>query len=250
MTKFRVTSKSASRTPLYAACTYDLDDSIAVLLKKLDELDLAENTLVVFTSDNGGADGMSQEPLRGNKGCYYEGGIRVPMIARWPGHIEPGSTCATPVINVDLYPTFLSLAGSEPVADSPLDGESLLPLLGETGQLEREAVFWHFPGYLDRPVDRGRDKVFRTRPVTVIRKGDWKLHLYHEEWILDGGRDALAENSAVELYNITKDIGERVDLANEQTAVRDELLGDLLAWMEATNAQFATHRNERTQLND
>ena len=86
---------------------------------------------------------------------------------------------------------------------------------------------------------RGRDPVFRTRPVSVIRKGDWKLHLYHEEWLLDGGSAAVATNHALELYNLAADIGERTDLAQKETAKRDELLGDLLAWLEKTNAPLA-----------
>jgi arylsulfatase A-like enzyme len=101
-------------------------------------------------------------------------------------------------------------------------------------------LFWHFPGYLDKPVNRGRDPVFRTRPVSVIRKGDWKLHLYHEEWLLDGGKDALSTNKAVELYHLERDPGERTDLANAETAKRDELLGDLLAWMDKTKAPLPT----------
>jgi arylsulfatase A-like enzyme len=130
----------------------------------------------------------------------------------------------------------------KPLQDNELDGESLVPLFKGSGKLHREAIFWHFPGYLDSPVNRGRDKVFRTRPVTVIRKGDWKLHLYHEEWILDGGREKLATNRAVELYNLAADIGERNDLASSNTAKRDELLGDLLKWMDATKASLPTAR--------
>jgi len=231
------------KNALYAACLYDLDDAVGVLLKKLDELKLADNTLVIFTSDNGGTQQSSQEPLRGNKGCYYEGGIREPFIARWPGVIKPGSTCDIPVINVDLYPTFLAAAGAEVPRGKVLDGESLVPLFRGEKKLKREAIFWHFPGYLDNPVIRGRDPVLRTRPVSVIRKGDWKLHLYLEEWQLDGGKDKLATNKAVELYNLTDDIGERKDLANTNTAKRDELLGDLLKWHEATKAPLPTEKN-------
>ena len=141
----------------------------------------------------------SQEPLRGNKGCYYEGGIREPFIVRWPGVVEPGSVCDVPVINVDLFPTFLDAAGAPVPAGKVLDGESLLPLLKGEGELQRQAIFWHFPGYLDRPVIRGRPldvrTGFRTRPVSVIRKGDWKLHLFHEEWQLDGGREQARNQS-------------------------------------------------------
>lgn len=233
--------------PLYAACTFDLDDGVGLLLRKLEDLDLAKNTLVVFTSDNGGTQQSSQEPLRGNKGSYYEGGVREPFIVRWPGVTKPGSKCDVPVINVDLYPTFLAAAGAPVPAGKVLDGESLLPLLRGDGALERQAIFWHFPGYLDNPVIRGRDldvrTGFRTRPVSVIHKGDWKLHLFHEEWRLDGGRAAIASNRAVELYNLGEDIGERNDLAGSNPAKRDELLDDLLAWIGSSGALVPTEPN-------
>lgn len=141
-----------------------------------------------------------------------------------------------PVINLDLYPTFVRAAGGTPAAD--LDGEDLLPLFTGAADLKRPAIFWHFPVYLDKPVPRGRDPLFRTRPVSVIRQGDWKLHLYHEEWLLDGGRDRLATNRAVELYHLAGDIGERTVLAHTETAKRDELLASLLAWMEKSHAPF------------
>jgi arylsulfatase A-like enzyme len=239
--KFKAKKPGAQHhDPLYAACTYDLDDGIGILLKKLADLGLEENTLVVFTSDNGGTQQSSQEPLRGNKGCYYEGGIREPFIVRWPGVTKPGSRCDVPVINVDLYPTFLAAAGAPVPAGKTLDGESLLPLLKGEGPLKRQSIFWHFPGYLNNPVIRGRELDvrigFRSRPVTVIHKGDWKLHLFHEEWQLDGGRAKLAENHAVELYNLKDDLGERNDLANKETAKRDELLDELLAWHKSVGA--------------
>jgi arylsulfatase A-like enzyme len=235
--------KATNGNALYAGCIYDLDASVKQLMDKLDELNLAKNTLVIFTSDNGGTNQSPQEPLRGNKGGYYEGGIREPFIAVWPGVIPPGSVCDVPIHNVDLYPTFLDVAGATPSKETPLDGESLLPLLKGGKALQREAIFWHFPGYLDRPVIRGRDPEFRTRPVSVIRKGDWKLHLYHEEWQLEGGREKLATNNAVELYNLATDIGERTNLANTNTKKRDELLGDLLKWFETTKAPLPTEPN-------
>ena len=187
----------------YAACLYDLDAGVGALLDKLQSLGIAENTLVILTSDNGGTQQSSQEPLRGNKGGYYEGGIREPFIAFWPGVIAPGTTCDVPVINVDLFPTFLAAAGVQPPEGKRLDGEDLMPLLKGSGSLKRDSVFWHFPGYLDGPVIRGRDEDirlgFRTRPVSVIRKGDWKLHLFHEEWQLDGGRENAVGSGAIEL---------------------------------------------------
>jgi len=248
LAKFKAKQPGAQHSDaLYAACTYDLDDGIGILLKKLADLGLEQNTLVVFTSDNGGTQRSSQEPLRGNKGSYYEGGIREPFIVRWPGVAKPASRCNVPVINVDLYPTFLAAVGASVPEGKTLDGESLLPLLKGTGALTRQSLFWHFPGYLDQPVIRGREldvrTGFRSRPVTVIHKGDWKLHLFHEEWQLDGGRAKLAENHAVELYNLKDDIGERNDLANKNTARRDELLDELLAWHQAVNAPLPNQPN-------
>jgi arylsulfatase A-like enzyme len=220
--------------PGLAACLHELDTGIGTVLEKLRTLGLERNTLVIFTSDNGGTH-VSNEPLRGKKGGYYEGGIRVPMIVRWPGVVAAGQTCDVPVVNLDFYPTFLAVARA-PAPSSPLDGESLLPLLHQTGALRRDAVFWHFPGYLDGPVPRGRDPVFRTRPVSVIRKGDWKLHLFHEEWLLDGKRGRIATNRSVELYHITDDPGERTDLASSHPSQRDELLDELTSWIKSVPA--------------
>jgi arylsulfatase A-like enzyme len=228
------------RDPLYAACLYDLDASVGQLLRRLDELGLADNTLVVFTSDNGGTQRSSQEPLRGNKGGYYEGGIREPFLVRWPGVTAPGSRCDVPVINVDLFPTFLAAAGAPVPAGKILDGESLLPLLRGEKPSAAPRSSGTSPGYLNDPVIRGREldvrTGFRTRPVSVIRQGDWKLHLFHEEWQLDGGRARLATNGAVELYHLGNDMGEHTNLATREPAKRDELLDALLAWMKSTNA--------------
>jgi arylsulfatase A-like enzyme len=254
LAKFEAKASAAKQgDPMYAACTYDLDAGVGLLLAKLKELGLEENTMVVFTSDNGGTGRNLQEPLRGAKGCYYEGGIREPFLVRWPGVTKPGSRSDVPVINVDLFPTFLAAAGA-PVPDGKvLDGESLLPLLKGEGALTRPAIFWHFPGYLDGPVNRGREldarTGFRTRPVTVIRKGDWKLHLYHEEWKLDGGRESLATNNAVELYNIAKDIGEQNNLANTETTKRDELVNDVTAWWKSTGALVPQKTNPNYDKN-
>jgi arylsulfatase A-like enzyme len=236
-------ARAAGVPPIYMGCTVDLDDSLGTLLAKLKELGLEQNTLLVFMSDNGATPQSSQEPLRGAKGALYEGGIRVPLIVRWPGEVKAGSKCDVPVINEDLYPTFLAAAGAPAPAGAQLDGESLLPLLRSQGALHRTAIYWHFPGYLDQPVPRGRDPVFRTRPVTAMRAGDWKLLMYHEEWQLDGGRAALANNHAVELYNLKDDIGERRDLAQSQPQIRDQLVDQMLAWMKATNAQMTSKPN-------
>jgi arylsulfatase A-like enzyme len=236
------------KIPDVAACLTELDEGVGLVMKKLAELGLEEKTLVVFTSDNGG-DKESQEPLRGRKGCYYEGGVREPMVVRWPGVVKPGSTCDVPVINVDFYATFAALGGAKLPAERPLDGANLMPLFEGKGKLDRDAIFWHFPGYLSGPVPRGRDPVFRTRPVSVIRKGDWKLHLYHEEWQLDGGRAKLDTNNAAELYNIVADPGETKNLATAETKKRDELVDDLVAWFKRVPAPLPSQPNPQFQAN-
>ncbi|MFZ4262791.1 sulfatase [Sphingobacterium sp. HJSM2_6] len=219
---------------LYAACTSDFDETVGMIMSYLKETGLDKNTLVVFTSDNGATNQSPQEPLRGNKGAYYEGGIREPFIAYWPGKIKAGTINKTPIINIDLYPTFLALAKGK---STELDGENLWPLFsGQELKTKREAIFWHFPGYLNDPVIRGRDSIFRTRPVSVIRKGDWKLHLYHEEWLTSGGKQKIETNNALELYNLVDDVGERKNLALVNTQKRNELLQDLLDWIERTKA--------------
>ncbi len=250
LAKFKAkTPGNQHKNALYAACTYDLDASVGVLLQKLEELKLDKNTLLVFTSDNGATQNSSQEPLRGNKGSYYEGGIREPFIIRWPGVTTPGSKCDVPIIHVDLFPTFLAASGSKIPNGKVLDGESLVPLLQGKGELNRRSIFWHFPGYLDTPVIRGREldirTGFRSRPVSVIRKGDWKLHLYHEEWQLDGGKERLDTNQAIELYNIANDMGERTNRASDDIEKRDELLADLLTWIKTTKALIPTERNPK-----
>ncbi|MGV3541523.1 MAG: sulfatase [Rufibacter sp.] len=232
--------------PLYAACIYDFDESVGQLMAHLKKLGLDRNTLVIFTSDNGGAPVSSQEPLRGNKGSFYEGGIRDAFIARWPGKIKPGTVNRTPIINVDLYPTFVAAAKVKLPAQTKLDGENLLPLFtGQKAATTRDKIFWHFPGYLQNgPVIRGRNEIWRTQPITVMRKGDYKIMLYHEEWLLDGGWEKRATNNSVELYKVKTDIGEYHNLAASNPAKRDELLKDVLAWIKETNAPMATIMTE------
>ncbi len=228
--------------PLYAACTYDLDDSAGIILRKLDQLGLRENTVVIFSSDNG-SHRSSNEPLRGAKGCYYEGGIRVPLFVRWPGKTVPGTKCDVPVSNIDFYPTFLSIAGVSAPQDTLLDGVDIKSLFSGASSVNRDTIFWHYPGYQSVPVPRGRDNVFRTPPVSVIRKGDWKLHLFHEEWVLDGGSQDPAGSKAVELYNLKDDPGEHSNLAASKPEKRDELLADLLEWIKETGAPISSEPN-------
>ncbi|HUG93789.1 MAG TPA: sulfatase [Planctomycetaceae bacterium] len=216
--------------PTYAAMIASVDESVGRVLAALDELGLDEKTLVIFSSDNGGVGGYGREgiagrdvtdnaPLRSGKGSLYEGGIRVPWIFRWPGRIKPGTTCGTPILSIDLYPTLLKLADAEPPAGSPLDGVSLVGLVtSEQSGLDREAVYWHFPGYLGS----GRG-TWRTTPVGVVRAGDWKLLEFFED-----GR--------LELYNLREDVGERNNLADQQPEKAKQLQGWLSGWREALKA--------------
>ncbi|HXI00219.1 MAG TPA: sulfatase [Sphingobacteriaceae bacterium] len=244
LAKFKAKSKGKNHSnALFAACVYDFDEGVGKLLACLKENGLEKNTLVVFTSDNGGTPNSSQEPLRGNKGAFYEGGIRVPFIAKWPAKIKPGSTNNTPIINLDLYPTFAALANAKIPANKILDGENLLPVFkGEQASTKRDKIFWHFPGYLDNVVNRGRDSIFRTRPVTTMRNGDYKVLLYHEEWVLDGGWGKRNSNNSIELYNLKTDPGERTNISISNTKKRDEMIENLQKWMKDTNAKMATVR--------
>jgi len=209
----------------YAGMVDNLDGNIGRLLDELDRSGLRENTLIIFTSDNGGIREIScQDPLRAGKGSYYEGGIRVPLVISWPGKIEQGIKVEVPVINLDFYPTLLELVHQDP--KTKLDGVSLWPLLNGTGKLEERELYFHFPVYLQAyraGLDDGRDPLFRTRPGSVIRKGEWKLHYYYE----DGG---------TELYNLHTDPGERNNLAAEFPGKKDELLAMLSDWLEKEQA--------------
>lgn len=249
LAKFKDKGDSSACSAMYAACTYDLDASVGRVLACLDGLNLAENTLLIFTSDNGATNSSDQEPLRGRKGSYYEGGIRVPMIVRWPGVTPVAKTCDTPVSNVDFYKTFAAVADAEPPARHPIDGRDLQPLFANLNTPIDEAIYWHFPGYLNDPVPRGRkidiEAGFRSRPVTVMRKGSWKLHLFEEEWVLDGGWKTRATSGAVELYDLDNDLGERIDLVGDRPELRDQLLQEMLKWRAEVGARPPTKPNPK-----
>jgi arylsulfatase A-like enzyme len=218
------------RSPVYAAMIASVDESVGRVLAALDEGHLATNTLVIFTSDNGGVGGYEREgiqggsitdnaPLKGGKGMLYEGGIRVPYVFRWPGRIAPGRTCDAPINSVDLYPTLLELAGAKPEPGYPLDGASYARLLtsDEAGPT-RGPLFWHFPGYLG-----AGGGTWRATPVGVIREGDWKLLEFFET-----GRR--------ELYHLREDIGETHDRVSTRPEKAQELHTKLVGWRKAVNA--------------
>jgi arylsulfatase A-like enzyme len=233
---------------VYAAMVHAMDEAVGRLLKVLEETGQAERTVVVFTSDNGGYGPVTRmDPLRGYKGTYYEGGIRVPLLVRWPGVVKAGQRCLVPVHQVDLHPTLCEIAGVRKPEGLVLDGRSLVKLLrdGVDETLVERSLFWHFPAYLQSyaRTNSQRDAFFRSRPVTVMRKGDWKLMLYHEEWVLDGGREKLPGNAAVELYHLGRDVGEAEDLAAVEVERREALLTELLAWLAETGAPLAEVEN-------
>nr|WKN37189.1 sulfatase [Tunicatimonas sp. TK19036] len=220
--------------PDYAAMVASVDQNVGRIITVLDERGLADNTLIVLTSDNGGIRAISsQQPLRAGKGSYYEGGIRVPMIIRWKGHIKAGSRSETPVTNMDIYPTLQALVGGKP-NNTLLDGIDISPLFNEKNLPERP-IFWHFPIYLQayhEQLDQGRDPLFRTRPGSVVRMGDWKLHEYFED-------------GELELYNLKDDVGEEHNLADTNPEKAKELHQLLIDWRKETNAPVPDERNPK-----
>lgn len=217
--------------PTYAAMIESADEGIGKVLKKLETLNLAENTLVVFFSDNGGMGAVTaQHPLRGSKGMLYEGGVRVPLIVRWPGKTKAGTVTEKPVIGIDFYPTLLDVASIKNPLNTEFDGQSFAPLLYQKTTPDRD-IFWHFPAYLEAYKGDKRNKdAFRTRPTSTIRSGDFKLHQFYED-------------GHIELYNIREDIGETKDISKSNPAKTKELKDKLEAWKTKTNAPVPTKLN-------
>jgi arylsulfatase A-like enzyme len=217
--------------PTYAAMIASVDESVGRIRALLDELGLERKTLLIFTSDNGGVGGYTREgidsakhvtdnaPLRGGKGMYYDGGIRVPFIACWPGRIAAHAVCEEPIISVDLYPTLLDVTTAPPPAGQPLDGTSCLPLLTDTDQAPtaRPPLYWHFPGFLGE----------RSTSVGAIRDGDWKLMEFFED-------------GQLELYDLTHDVGEAKNLAEDEPARAAAMQARLAAWRHAIHAPMPT----------
>ena len=231
------TAAGGHSSPVYAAMIYSVDESVGRIMRVLEELKLEENTVLIFSSDNGGVGGYVREgildanditdntPLRNGKGSLYEGGIRDPFLVRWPGVVRPGTRCDVPSIHVDLYPTLLEISGA-PRPPQVLDGESLVPLFrNPDAGLRRDAIYQHFPGYLG--AGRG---TWRTTPVSLIHAGDWKLMEF-----LEDGR--------LELYNLRNDLGERKNLAGEMPEKTRELHARLLQWRRDVGARLPT-KNE------
>ena len=213
--------------PHYAAMVQSLDESVGLVLETLDDLNLSDRTVVIFTSDNGGLStregrhtpATSNAPLRAGKGHLHEGGIREPLIVRWPGVVEPGSVSDTPVTSVDFFPTIVEITGAQAKPARPIDGVSLVPLLRQTGPLPPRALFWHYPHYSNQG----------GRPGAAIRDGDYKLIEFYED-------------NKLELYNLATDIGETRNLAAQMPQRAKELRDRLDTWRKRMGAQIPTRK--------
>ncbi len=206
--------RAGIKNPAYAAMIEGFDLAIGRVLRELDALALADKTLILFTSDNGSL--FDNQPLRANKGFLYEGGIRVPWVVRWPGVVKAGSTCSVPVIATDAFPTVLAAAGLKPTPEIPADGESLLPLLQQTGPLQRQAIHFHYPNYAFHQ---------RNRLGGAMREGDFKLIRNYDD-------------NSLELYNLATDLGETRNLAATQPDVSRRMNAALDAWLKSSGARM------------
>lgn len=221
----------------YATMVENVDAQIGRLIARLKEKNLFDNTFIIFISDNGGVYNITKQwPLRAGKGSYYEGGIREPMFALWNGKIAAGTKTETQVTNLDFYPTILDAARIKKPTDKVLDGESILPVLTGENELKERPLFWHFPIYLQGGNKETQDPLFRTRPGSAVRFGDWKLIQYFE-------------NNDIELYNLKNDIGEKKNLAKSNPEKANELLTLLINWRTETNAPVPTELNPEYKAN-
>ncbi|KAA5542810.1 sulfatase [Roseiconus nitratireducens] len=210
------------RDPAYAAMIEGVDGAIGRVMKALDDAGMRDDTFVIFKSDNGGYNGDNR-PLRGFKGMIFEGGIRIPWIVRWPGVVEAGTTCSVPVISTDCYPTILEVAKLSKLPDAVLDGKSLVPLLKQTGEFERDAIFFHYPNYAFHK---------RNRLASAVRAGDHKLIRRYDD-------------GSLELYNLKQDLGEKHNLVDQQPELAKQLGNKLDAWLTEVNANLPYHSDAR-----
>jgi arylsulfatase A len=214
--KYREKSRYGQKNPAYAAMIESVDHAVGAICSVLNELNLTENTVFIFTSDNGGLSNVTNNaPLRAGKGYPYEGGIRVPVIVRWPGVIRPGTVSLEPVTSVDYFPTICEAAGLSLPRDRAIDGVSLVEHLksGSTRKLTRP-LFWHFPHY------RG-DIV----PYSIIRDGDFKLIKRYD-------------GETFELFNLKTDLSEKNELSQQMLEKVKELDTKLSKWLQAAGAKL------------
>jgi len=220
--KYKQGEPGRQGNPIYAAMLESLDDAVGRVIKKLDDLKLSDRTIVIFTSDNGGlatTEGPNtpptiNAPLREGKGWLYEGGIRVPLIVKWPGVVKAGAATAVPACSIDFFPTLLDVCGVR--SDAKPDGESLVPLLNGA-KVDRGALYWHYPHYANQG----------SKPGGAVRAGNYKLIEYFE-------------NGRRELFDVVKDVGEGRNLIEEKVDVAKELAKMLADWRAAVGAKMPT----------
>jgi len=221
----------------YLASIEHFDNSIGRIMQKLEATHLDENTIVIFTSDNGGVDNyFSNSPMRYGKGSPYEGGIRVPFIVKWPKKTSKGKINHTPIHAIDFYPTLLEMAGGNPSQYDFLDGLSLVPELTGTGKLERRTLHWYMPLY-----DRLTYSEWAATPAAVIRKGNYKLIKFFGDYIdTSEGYKKHVPGRRIELYNLADDIAEEKNLSESNTALAAQLEQELDEWIASTGAGLPT----------
>lgn len=208
--------------PVMAAMIERLDNSTGRIMEKVKELDLKKETIFIFYSDNGGKKAYAkQTPLRAGKGWLYEGGIRVPLIVRWPGKVEPGSECNEMVSSIDFLPTFSDIVSIQNTPKN-VDGTSILPLLKGKEELKRNTLYWHYPHY-----HYGSGM----KPAGAIRKDSLKLIVWYDQYLHDS-------TQGLELYNLQKDLGEKHNLIDEKPEKAQELLKNFNNWTKEVNAQM------------
>jgi arylsulfatase A len=213
-------SNEPHQNPIMGAMIERMDSGIGEILDKLNELKLAENTIVIFFSDNGGLEALqSQYPLRMGKATIYDGGLKVPLAIRWPGVVKPGSKCAIPVISNDFFPTSMEGIGIQYSA-AAIDGESLVPLLKGSGGLKRDAIYFHYPHYHH----------LGYKPASAVREGDYKLIEWYEPTL-------LGEENQISLFNVREDVGETRDLSKQMPELAAKLREKLHQWRKAVGAR-------------
>ena len=215
-------SDKPENNPIIGAMLETLDKSVGEITKKLHELNLSKNTIVIFFSDNGGLEKEAdQTPLRSGKASLYEGGIRVPFIVKWNGKVEPNTVNDEIVSSVDFFPTLVEAVGIKNDLKN-VDGVSLIPVLKSQQKLSRDAIYWHYPHY--HSAGQG--------PSGAIRKGDYKLI----EWF-DKSVDGIQTEGALELYNLKEDVGEQKNLVKDMPELAAKLYKMLSDWRKNVGAQ-------------
>ena len=225
--KYKEKTPTHQKNAKYAAMVESVDDCAGRIVTALEKHGIADRTMIIFTSDNGGLMGPTNNaPLRSGKGYAYEGGIRVPLLIKWPGVVKPGTTSAAPVTSVDYFPTISEVTGIGLPNDRAIDGLSLVKHLRSQGKqkLDRDAIYWHFPHYRHNP-----------GPYSIIREGDWKLIKFYE--------------GPMELFDLKNDLGEARNLASAMPGKVRELEGRLLAHLKSVGAKMPKLNPAAKKLN-